>query len=565
MHVMSEKTAAPDALKVLTAIASHAAVMPNKAALHLLRDGEWSTISYAGLLAETEAWARYFLSLGLPANSVVFFVLRHRREAYPAFLGAMRAGLIPSFLPFPTPKQDHETYWKGHAVLLDRIKPSAIVSYGDNVALLAALVSQLSCAVLDIEEILPLPILTTLLPSLDEVEGDKATALLQHSSGTTGLKKGVMLDFEQIRLQIKAFSTSSCIDERSVIVSWLPIYHDMGLIACFLLPFTMGATITAIDPFDWLKRPDMLLTLIEEYGGTHCWLPNFAYNHLVRTRNRNRTYDLSSMVAFLSGSEPAKPETMDRFREIFTAQGLRSGVLQVAYGMAETVLGVSQTKVGRDPKCVYLELRPLVEARKVVQVAPQDKTAKVAFLSCGLPLKDVSFQIDSPEGEDVGEVLLRAPFMFSGYYLNEEATRQAFRDGWYATGDSGFILDGELYICGRLKEILIVHGRNYYATDIENIVSAIPGVKPGRAVCFGLYDAGSASEEAVLLAESEIEDPEMLEKLRQSIRETVFNRLELTVRKIEILPLSQIVKTTSGKISREDNRTRYLERLNQGA
>ncbi len=542
---------------ILDALAAHAAEDATRTALTVLGDGRWTSLSYGALHGQVLDWAGRFHALSCPADSVVFFVLRHRVEMYPAFLGAMRAGLIPSFLPFPTSKQDARTYWSSHATLLARVQPRCVVTYGENVGQLASLVDGATCAVLDIDGLTQATHLAEhALPSLDTVASGERIALLQHSSGTTGLKKGVALSFDAIRWQIEAYAPAIGARHDSRIVSWLPLYHDMGLITSFLLPLTLGAEIVSFDAFDWLQRPDMLLKLIAEHRATHCWLPNFAFNHLVRTRDRKHRYDLSSLVALISCSEPAKPETIHRFRTAFAPDGLPPHALQVCYAMAETVFAVTQTARDAEPRILAVDQTALSAEKRVVPVPPGHPNA-ASFVSCGRPVGDIALEIAAAPGQDVGEIVLRGRFLFGGYYRNPQDSEAVLRSGAFRTGDTGFLHQGELFVCGRLKEMLIVHGRNYYATDIEEIASLVPGVKPGRAVAFALFNPGTASEEAVLLAESERVDPAEQAALRQAVRDAVFDRLELTLKTVEILPLGQIIKTTSGKISRKDNLERY--------
>ncbi len=547
---------------ILSAVALHAEAQAGDAALLVLREGSWTVLTYADLLREANRWAALYQSRRYAPGSVAFIVLKHRCELYPAFLGAMRAGLVPSFLPYPTPKQDAETYWRSHRTLLERVRPACIISYGDNVAQLRGAAGE-GCDVLDVDALPPDPPDDYTLPPLAAVEGEERIALLQHSSGTTGLKKGVALTHGQLRRQFEAYAATVDIGRGSTVITWLPLYHDMGLISSFLLPLSVGARIVSIDAFDWLARPDSLLTLAEEHRATHCWLPNFAFNHLARTRNRRRSYDLSSFRALVSCSEPAKPETMQRFIEAFAETGLSPASLRVCYAMAETVFAVTQTAAGKPARELRVDAARLAGERRV-DTSGEDQRA-IRLLSCGAPVAGVELRIVCHPGEDVGEIELRGEFLFSEYFSNPAATAECFDEGWYRTGDLGFLRDGELYVCGRIKELLIVHGRNYYATDIEEIVGQLPGAKPGRAVAFGLFDRVTASEEVVVLVESEAETEAARETLAKAVRVAVFDRLELTVRKVEILPLGRIIKTTSGKISRGENRDRYQANADQDA
>jgi acyl-CoA synthetase (AMP-forming)/AMP-acid ligase II len=545
---------------MLSALAQHAARTGSRMALRVKHGGEWSCFTYDMLAADVDSWAARFQALGLPRGGVLFIVLKHRPELYAAFLGAMRAGLAPSFLPFPTPKQNAESYWAGHKILLARVRPAGVLTYGGNVALLDEIVTPLGGMVLDIDALPDAPGSGAALPPLAEIEQPAGTALLQHSSGTTGLKKGVMLSYGQVRDQLAAYAPTIGAGAESRFISWLPLYHDMGLISSFLLPLTLGAEIISIDAFDWLTRPDMLLVLIGEHRATHCWIPNFAFNHLVRTRDRKRTYDLSSLRALMNCSEPAKPETMAQFIEVFGPHGLQPGALQVCYAMAETVFAVTQTRLGAQPRVLAVERDAFTARRQIVQARPGDATAR-QFLSCGAPLPGIALRLITEPGADVGEIVVSAPFLFSGYYLNPQASAEALVEGGYRTGDSGFLYEGELFVCGRLKELLIIHGRNYYAADIEEIANSVPGVKPGRTVAFSLFDPATASEVAVLRAESEMRGEAAHAALRQAVREAVFDRLELALRTVEILDPGQIIKTTSGKISRKENLEQYQASL----
>jgi acyl-CoA synthetase (AMP-forming)/AMP-acid ligase II len=546
---------------LLSAVSHYAAVAADRIALRVRRDGEWTVISYGELNQLTLAWAAFFYDLGCAPGSVIFIVLKHRAEMYSAFLGAMRAGLVPSFLPFPTPKQDGPSFWSSHAILFARVRPVCILTYGPNVAIIRDILGEDACHVLDIEA-LALPKTAPGIP-LAQVEAETNIALLQHSSGTTGLKKGVILTYGQIRAQISAYATSIGADADSRIVSWLPVYHDMGLITSFIMPMTLGAEVISIDAFDWLARPDMLLTLIGEYRATHCWLPNFAFNHLIRTRDRKRQYDLSSLRALVSCSEPAKPETMQRFAETFDAHGLPPYALQVCYAMAEAVFGVTQTAPQKTPRVLAVDPVALLE-RKQLAPAGEEHTAPLRFLSCGKPVGDIHVRIDAEPGTNVGEIILEGSFLFSGYYLNQEATDAAITGTTFRTGDLGFMDNGELFICGRLKELLIIHGRNYYATDIEEAASSVPGVKPGRTVAFSVFDPVTASEAAILLAEAEPGSEVAHQALQKSIRNAVFDRFELALKSVEILSVGEIIKTTSGKNSRKDNRERYISGETRG-
>lgn len=565
-------------LTLLAALAEHARATPDKPAFVIGKQGEWQQFRYADLQEETERWARIWAATEAPAGAVVFIILQHSAAMYPAFLGAMRAGLVPSLMPFPTPKQDPALYWSSHKELFARVAPACVLTY-------AALTEQIggiagTCAILDVALAEDAP--GQVLPPMPDIADPGGVALLQHSSGTTGLKKGVALTWRQIASQIGACAEAIGATGEDRIATWLPIYHDMGLIAAFLLPVTLGITVVSIDAFEWLTRPDMFLDDIARFGCTLAWLPNFAFTHLVRTRDRDRTYDLSSLRALIDCSEPCKPETLERFRQVFAADGLRPEVLRVCYGMAEAVFAATQTPVGVMPRVITLDREALADRNEIV-LLDEGAPNGARHVSCGKPIGGVELRIVArpqtgmarlarnfadiglgarrPAAAQVGEIELRCPFLFDGYFRNPALTAAAMNGGWYKTGDIGFILEGELFVCGRAKEMLIVHGRNYYANDIEALINPLAGVKAGRVVAVGVFDPVSGSEEAVVLAETTLEDEDARSELAQAIRKRVFDVLNLTLRRVEIAGEGTMVKTTSGKVSRDENIKRLSKEL----
>jgi fatty-acyl-CoA synthase len=554
---------------LLSALAQHAAAGPTRPALLIGKNGSWTQFTYRDLLEETERWARILARSSPLIGSVVFIVLEHRPELYPAFLGAMRAGFIPSFLPYPTPKQDPELYWRAHAELFARVQPGAVVSYRPATTQIAELVDTARSVVLDADALRGHDADAPLL-QLSAVEHPERIALLQYSSGTTGLKKGVALTYCQIREQVSSYAAAIDAAATDRIVSWLPLYHDMGLVTAFLLPITIGGMVVSIDAFEWLAHPEMIFEVIGRYRGTLAWLPNFALNHLVRTRDPSHRYDLSSLRALINCSEPCKLASMETFRTAFADDGLLPTALQTCYAMAETVFAVTQSSPGAPPRSLSIDGDTLATRQVAVPVSPFCPGA-AAFISCGRAIDGIEVAIEpeiaasgGPDGGcPVGELHLRGRFLFGEYYRNPAATAAAYVNGWYKTGDVGFLHDGELFVCGRIKEMLIVHGRNYYAHDIEEVVSTVLGVKPGRAVAFGISDPKTGSEEAVALVECTLDSEAERATLCRQIRKTVYDRLELKLRRIELCRPGDLVKTTSGKISREENRKRFAERQMQ--
>ncbi|WP_288588164.1 AMP-binding protein [uncultured Methylobacterium sp.] len=592
----ADRPAQPDvAATLLDRLARHAHRTPDKPCLIHHQDERYSVLTFADVQALSERVAGTLSRAvagapahaagahatgaqvtgahaqapgGAPASRVVLLFLKHHPVQLPAYLGAMMAGLIPSFMAFPTPKQDPVLYWKSHAALIRRIRPAAIVTYPEIAGDLEALCAEFGTRVLLIDELatgdpegLPGP-----LP------GPGDTALLQHSSGTTGLKKGVELTFGQIEAQAAAYAPAIGLGPESTVVSWLPYYHDMGLFTAFLIPLTVGAAVVSMDAFAWVGRPASLFELIERFRATHCWLPNFAFRHLVNTVAREeaggRRYELGSIEAFVSCSEPVKSASLRDFAKAFAGFGIRPEQLTACYAMAETGFAVAQSDPARHEAVRFYAAEPLRTSGRAVSVAPDHPGAR-ALVSNGPPLDGVEIRILAPgvapggaaapvqEGALVGEIAVRGSIVFSGYYEDQAATAAALSDGWYRTGDIGFLDGGELFISGRIKDVIIVHGRNYYAHDIEEIVSAEAGVVPGRAVAVGVANEEAGSEDVIVLAETRTADEAERKALKRAIKRAIFDGLELTVRSVHLVGPGWLTKTSSGKISRSENLARY--------
>jgi acyl-CoA synthetase (AMP-forming)/AMP-acid ligase II len=522
---------------LLSAIYARASEAPARPALIFAKRGTYVQLSYGDLVEEVERWARRYVSLALPPRSTIAIVLDHHIDAYAAHLGAMRAGLLPAFLAYPTPKQSASLFWPAQRAIVELLDPRCIVTYAAIFERVAELASPLRCAMLDIDG--PWPEVSAPLPDLASVERPDLTALLQLSSGTTGARKSVALTYGQIAAQFGALEAALPATGCERTLSWAPLYHDMGLFSAFLFPLTVGSAVVAIDAFEWLARPSLYLELIERFAITDVWLPNFAMNHLMRTFDREKTYDLSSLRNVISAAESIYEETLESFARTFTRFGLRSDAFRCAYGLAENVLMCTITRRGA--------------ARRTATIPGGDRR----FVSVGSPLPGVEIAIVDASPEGVGEIAVRGACVIAEYYRDPDATSQSLRDGWLRTGDLGFVRDDELYICGRIKEILIVNGRNFFASDIEAVVNSVPGVKPGRNVAISRFDPSSGTDVAVILAETEIGAPAERDALVRGIRSTIYGTLGLQIRTVELLAIGDLIKTTSGKMSRAENAARF--------
>lgn len=516
-------------------------------------DGE-RTLTWRELAADCGRFGGAYRQAGLKAGDQVLIFLRHGPELYGAFLGAMLIGVTPAFMPCSSPRQDSALYWSSHQALLGRICPAAIVT--DRATLAEMRESGLGLAlshIVLIEETTP----AALRPA---AVAEESVALLQHSSGTTGLKKGVALSFAAIVGQIESYATAIVLTREDWVVSWLPLYHDMGLIACLILPAYFAIPITHLDPFYWIGRPGALFDHMAKRKNTLSWLPNFAFEHLAATvGGRAASWDLSGVRAFINCSEPCRAATFDRFAAAFAPAGVRPEQLQCCYAMAETVFAVTQTR-----------LRPAPPARIHVDPASLDRgmTPRAAAPGEGVELIETGRVIDgmalSVHDESgavvgdrcVGEIGLSGTFLFSGYNQDPEHTTARLRRGIYFTRDLGFMWDGRLYILGRMDDVIIVNGRNLYAHEIEAVIGAVKGVKPGRAVALGRLDERIGSEALVIMAERVRSAGRTDQDIRRDVASAVHSVFNVTPRSVELLDVGRLVKTSSGKMSRAQNLAR---------
>jgi fatty-acyl-CoA synthase len=309
-------------------------------------------------------------------------------------------------------------------------------------------------------------------------------------------------------------------------------------------------------------QPESMLQIIAESKCTLAWMPNFAFQFVSRRTPQKRwaDYDLSSLRLLINCSEPVRASSM---REFQTAFNVGSGVLQSSYAMAENVFAVSQSDIDAAPNTIWIDGQQYRTAHRIVAV-PQEAPGAISFTSSGrlLPNQHVRILSDSgaTEPEDsVGEIAIQSDCLFTGYYNRPDLTAEAFLDGWYRTGDLGFLLEGELYVVGRKKDLLIVGGENIYPQDIEEIVSAHPAIHDGRAIAMGIYNPEIGTEDIVVVAE--VENQEMLaqtSEIEQQIRSSIVAALGIAVKMIFLKPPKWIVKSTAGKPARSTTREKLL-------
>jgi len=541
---------------------------PAKTALIIQHAGQEDThLSYADLMRGAFRYTRAYQQAGIAPGEVVVLILQHGDDLVYAFWGAILGGQIPAIMPFLTEKLAPERYRADLAALAGITRPAAIVTYPEFETEVRA--------ALQPESSVRLVLRTSQVEAASEPDFTRADGLnrspddivlLQHSSGTTGLQKGVALSHRAVLNQLIAYSTAIGLTPQDVFVSWLPLYHDMGLIAGFLIPILNGNTLVLSSPFDWVRAPYRLFQGVSKYRGTLSWLPNFAYNFCAQ-KIRERDLDgveLSSWRLITNCSEPVKYESHRAFYERFKAYGLRETALHCSYAMAENVFGVTQTPAGTRPVTDEIDREAYIARRKALP--PLDGKPILRMMSSGRAIPSTRIRILDEQGRDlpdrvIGEIALQSDCMLSGYYNRPDVTEKAFRDGWHLTGDYGYSLDGEIFVAGRKKDMIIVGGKNVYPQDLEALAYEVPGIHPGRAVAFGIEDVDSGTEAVVLVAEVDVSGAEERQGLANVVRQYITKNSAIALRHVHLVDAKWIVKTSSGKTARAANREKFLHEI----
>lgn len=542
---------------------------PSKTAIILQNAGQDDKpISYADLMRGAFRYTRVYQQAGIAPGEVVVLILQHGEDLVYSFWGAILDGHIPSIMPFLSEKLSPERYRADLVALADIIRPTAIVTYPEfESEVRAALQPESSVRVV---------LLTHQVESESEPDftqkgelnySPEDIALLQHSSGTTGLQKGVALSHRAVLNQLTAYSAAIELTPEDIFVSWLPLYHDMGLIAGFLIPILNGNTLVLASPFDWVRAPYRLLQSVSKYRGTLSWLPNFAYNFCAqKIRERDlEGIDLSSWRLITNCSEPVKYESHRAFYERFKAYGLRESALACSYAMAENVFGVTQTLAGTLPVIDEIDQEAYI-SRRIAQ-PPLEGKSVLRMMSSGRAIPNTKIRILDEKGHDlpdriIGEIAIQSDCMLTGYFNRPDATEEAFRDNFYLTGDYGYKLDGEIFVTGRKKDMIIVGGKNVYPQDLESLAYEVTGIHAGRAVAFGIEDTDSGTEAVVIVAEVDVTSADERQGLANALRQHITKNSAVALRHVHLVDAKWIVKTSSGKTARSANREKFLREFN---
>jgi 1-acyl-sn-glycerol-3-phosphate acyltransferase len=571
--VVASKTAAPapelsgetalapptHALTLTEALDWHAARHPRQP--HVLLYGEAGTpetIDYHDLREQARAIATGLVEGGVQPRQCVALMLPTSPEYLASFFGVMLAGAIPVPIYPPARLSQIEDHLNRHARILDNAQCVLMITVAQAkpFALLLRAGAPTLRDIVTPEELRrrPMPIVHR--------AGAQDIAFLQYTSGSTGDPKGVMLTHANLLANIRAMGEAARIAADDVFVSWLPLYHDMGLIGAWLAPLYFGFPLVLMSPLAFLARPARWLEAISNHRGTLSAAPNFAYE-LVAKKLADADLaglDLSSWRFALNGAEPVSAATLEAVAARLAPVGLRRVALMPCYGLAECSVGLAFTPLGRGPRIERVSRRLLAEARRAAP--PEDEADALALVGCGVALPGHAMRVVDELGGElsdgrVGRLQFRGPSACAGYYRNAEATRRLLAGDWRETGDYAYLAGGEVFITGREKDLIIRGGRNVYPYELEQAVGALPGVRRGCVAVFGSPDPATGSERLIVMAETRETEAAAREALRGRVNALAADLLGMPPEDVVLAPPHAVPKTSSGKIRRLAARELY--------
>jgi len=527
----------------------------------------------AGILEESAALVARFCRS--PRQRVTLLLLPHSRELFLLHLGLVLQGRIPAILAWPTSRIDPEKYQRNLLHQLRNLPAAELLTLPGLARNLAPGLPYPVRAVEtkyagEFDRNFAVPLTVDPVERGPEPAGAPEGALfLQFSGGTTGAQKCVVVTAEMLHSQFERLGECLQFGEGDGVASWLPLYHDMGLIACLWFPLWHGAPSVQISAADWLMDPAMLFRAVARYQATFCWLPNFAFSYLAGQRVRMREeHGLGRMRAWINCSEPVRLRSMNAFAETFQDWGVRPNALQASYAMAENVFAVTQTALGTVPST--FPRGKLVQSALQLNRNAYDIVDEV-YVSSGRALKEMEVRVRGPSGANCAEaepggIEIRSQCLFRGYWGTGGFTTTAIlEDGWYATGDFGFFANDELYVIGRTKDIVIVGGQNLFPEDVEALVNKTEGVYPGRVVAFGVQDEEQGTESLAVVAELRGGyERDTAVRLERDVSKSIIAAMGVAARYVWVVPERWIVKSTAGKISRRETRNRFSSELRAG-
>jgi 1-acyl-sn-glycerol-3-phosphate acyltransferase len=550
----------PGASTLIEVLDWHVQRHPDRRHLLILGDGEsGEPVTYGQLRAEALQVAGGLAQRGVGAGQTVAIMLPTGRDFFRAFVGILLAGCVPVPIYPPMRWAQVGEHLLRQARILDNCRATILITLSEGKRFAHALQGR-APSLAEVATVAELADAASALPR--PRAGD--LALLQYTSGSTGDPKGVMLTHANLLANIRAMGRAVAAGPDDVFVSWLPLYHDMGLIGAWMGGLHYAFPLVVMPPAAFLNRPARWLRAVHRHRGTLSSAPNFAYEICAaRVDERDlEGLDLSSWRLAFNGAEPVSPDTLERFAERFARHGLRREALAPVYGLAECAVGLAFPPLGRGPRIDRVGRADLTASGRAIP-APEDDATALRFVGCGMPLPGHEIRIVGPEGRELperieGRIEFRGPSATSGYFRNAPRTRELFDGDWLDTGDLGYVAAGELFVTSRVKDVIIRGGQHIHPYELEEAVGGIAGVRKGCVAVFGVPDAASGTERVVVLAESRLGAAGAREALRESIAATALALLGTPADEVVIAPPHTVLKTSSGKIRRAASRDAYV-------
>lgn len=550
----------PDSAETLTELLDwHATCHPDRRHIILESDIGTESLTFGALAESARRMAGALAELGVEPGDRIAIMLPTGRDFFFSFFGTLYAGAVPVPVYPPARPSQIGDHVRRQAGILNNARAVVLIS-DDRTAQIARL---LRLHVPSLRHVRTAASLAEGRPGELPKRTGQNMAFLQYTSGSTGDPKGVILTHANLLANIRAMAAVIRPTRDDVFVSWLPLYHDMGLIGAWLGSLHYGVPLVSLPPERFLLRPVRWLEAIHRYRGTLTAAPNFAFELCLKRIDDTmcEQLDLSSLRMAANGAEPVSPSTITRFIHRFEQAGLRPGVISPVYGLAENAVGLAFPPVGRGPAIDRISRRDLAEKGRARPVADENADT-LKLVGCGQPLPGHQIRIVGPTGEleerREGRIQFRGPSATSGYLENPSKTAMLFDGDWRETGDLGYFAEGELYVTGRSKDVIIRAGQQIHPQELESAVGEVPGIRQGCIAVFGVTDETQGTERLVVVAETRETDPSARLRLTATVSGTLAALVVTPQVEVVLVPPRTIPKTSSGKIRRSATRELYL-------
>lgn len=541
-----------------------------EAIVHWVAGQEPYRWTYKNLIETAKKISVKLKEIRIKPGEVCAIIIRHNPLFYPLYLGISRIGALPAVLAYPNPRLHPDKFRQGLEGMSQRSGLDYILTERELDPIIRPLIdkpqSTIKSVYFPLEWDLSFEIDSMLDSEIENIAStikDTDPAFLQHSSGTTGLQKPVVLSHRAVLNHVLNLGRAFKLSEKDKAASWLPLYHDFGLIAAFHIPLAYGITTVQLDPFEWVLAPVILLEAITKEKATMSFLPNFAYNILADKIDEEELegIDLSSLRIIVNAAEPIRHDSHQKFVNRFHKYGFNPLALACLYGMAEATLGVTVTEPGKPITELAVDRNEL--SKGIVKFADNNSVVRIC-VSSGKLIDGCQARIVDENRKDisdglVGEIVVKSVSQFDGYRNYPEKTAEVVENGWYYTGDYGFRYKDEFFIIGRKKDIIIVAGKNIYPEDIEDAINQVEGVIPGRVIAFGEEDPDMGTEFVSVVAETNAESEEEKNEIRLRILKAGMS-IDIVIHKVYLVPPRWLIKSSSGKPSRKTNKERLLSK-----